>query len=126
MTVHFCVRVYANGESKHTIRDDEGLRSWLDYNRQYRPGNALFVGGVLPDPAQDKGYLSEGQAALVSAAVTAELALMGPLTAWRLEYDRSEGAEIYPERTWRRFNWPREGDEPTAALPARCTEVRDR
>ncbi|WP_327210193.1 hypothetical protein [Rhizobium leguminosarum] len=42
---HICIRIYPNGSAKYTVRDDAGLLSWLEYNRQYRGGNSLFVDG---------------------------------------------------------------------------------
>ncbi len=45
MTVFHCVRVYGNGSSKEAHRDAKGRDSWLEYNKTYRPGCALFVDG---------------------------------------------------------------------------------
>lgn len=119
MKAHLCVRVYANGEAKHTIRDSKGLESWLEYNRMFRPGNALFVDGVLPDPTMDRGYLSEEQIAQVSASLVVELAKMGPLTAWQPKYDHMERKEIYPDRGWQSFEWPQPAREPNPPGPGR-------
>lgn len=42
---HVCIRIYPDGSAKYTVRDEEGLASWLSYNRDYRGGNSLFVDG---------------------------------------------------------------------------------
>lgn len=42
---HVCIRIYPNGSAKYSVRDAAGLESWLDYNRQFRGGNSLFVDG---------------------------------------------------------------------------------
>ncbi|GJD90941.1 hypothetical protein BHAOGJBA_4485 [Methylobacterium hispanicum] len=70
MSIHVCVRVYANGEAKETVRDAEGLASWLDYNRGARPGNALFVDGVCEEG--DEGYLNRAALEIVAAELASE------------------------------------------------------
>jgi hypothetical protein len=69
--VFLCVRVYANGEARETIRDLEGVTSWLSYNRADRWGNALFVNGRLAHPS-DRGYLSEAEIRDIESILTAE------------------------------------------------------
>jgi len=78
MSVHLCVRVYASGEAKESIRDAEGLESWLSYNRQARPGNALFVDGSCA--TTDVGYLSRTHADEVASLLRSEMAtrMLGP------------------------------------------------
>ncbi len=44
-----CVRVYASGHLKYTTRDAAGLRSWLNYNKDFRGGCALFVNGIFEE-----------------------------------------------------------------------------
>lgn len=44
-----CFRFYPNMSAKFTIRDKEGMESWLAYNKEWRPGNALFIDGVHID-----------------------------------------------------------------------------
>lgn len=82
MSAHYCVRVYANGSAKHTVRDEAGLESWLAYNRRFRPGNALFVDGRCVGE-QDRGYLSPVLVRVVEAVLAAEL--------------RSESRSMIPE-----------------------------
>jgi hypothetical protein len=53
---NYCVRVYANGEAKHTYRHDEGMKTWCEYNASARFGNAQFVNGECVY----KGYFKEG------------------------------------------------------------------
>jgi hypothetical protein len=36
------------------------MLDWLKYNREFRPGNALFVNGLRPH-SSDKGYFSEAE-----------------------------------------------------------------
>lgn len=36
-----------------TIRDKEGMESWLENNKKYRPGNALYINGEY---VEDTGY----------------------------------------------------------------------
>ena len=71
MRVHFCVRVYANGDARETVRDEEGLESWLTYNRRARGGNALFVDGACAET--DRGYLSVDHVRRIEALLQAEL-----------------------------------------------------
>jgi hypothetical protein len=71
MTAHFCVRVYANGDARETVRDEEGLVSWLTYNRRARGGNALFVDGACAET--DRGYLSVDHVRRIEALLKAEL-----------------------------------------------------
>ena len=72
MPVHLCVRVYSSGDAKETARDDEGLASWLEYNRLARPGNALFVDGVCAEG--DEGYLDRDTVAGIAGQLAAEAA----------------------------------------------------
>lgn len=67
---HYLVRVYPNGQAKHTVRDAVGMRFWLEYNRQYRGGNGLFVDGKVDSP----GGLNPSKVAQVETILQAELA----------------------------------------------------
>lgn len=92
MSVHLCVRVYASGEAKESIRDAEGLESWLSYNRQARPGNALFIDGSCA--TTDLGYLSRVHADGIETILRGEMATrtVGPAArkvAGRYPDDRS-------------------------------------
>lgn len=51
----FCIRVYSNWSVKYTIRNEDGKKSWLEYNKMYRPGNTLFVNYEY---IEDTGYLT--------------------------------------------------------------------
>lgn len=42
---YVCIRFYPNFSAKFTIRDKEGMESWLAFNEQMRPGNSLFING---------------------------------------------------------------------------------
>jgi len=42
---YVCIRFYPNFSAKFTIRDKEGMESWLEYNEKMRPGNSLFING---------------------------------------------------------------------------------
>lgn len=88
MANHCCVRVYPNGQAKFTIRDEEGMTSWLSHNRSDRPGNALFVDGVLASPA-DTGGLREHEIEHVSEVLLAEIAAG--------KYDLSRAEPIGPQ-----------------------------
>ena len=66
---HICIRIYACGEAKYSVRDDAGLKSWLEYNLEARPGNTLFVDGVR---AGETGYLSGDELEAVSAFVLSQ------------------------------------------------------
>lgn len=52
--VFLCVRVYANGEARETVRDLKGVVGWLEFNRVSRPGCALFVNAELTHPDDGK------------------------------------------------------------------------
>jgi hypothetical protein len=41
---YVCVRVYPSKTIKFAVRDLEGMRSWVRYNKRHR-GNSLFVNG---------------------------------------------------------------------------------
>jgi len=69
---HYLVRVYPDGSAKWAIRDEAGMQSWLEYNRENRWGNALFVDGKLASP-KDKGQLTAEEIAIIEAALTDEL-----------------------------------------------------
>lgn len=71
MTVHLCVRVYASGGAKESLRDAEGLESWISFNRKARPGNALFVDGTCAET--DRGYLSRAHVAEIEALLVSEM-----------------------------------------------------
>lgn len=43
-----CTRLYASGNTIVDYRTD--VETWLEYNRLYRPGCALFVNGELRTP----------------------------------------------------------------------------
>lgn len=62
----FCVRVYANGDMKCSMRDREGRDSWVQYNKVFRFGNGLFVNGLCVAP----GYLDSSQVQQVEAALS--------------------------------------------------------
>ncbi len=49
-----CVRVYNNGESTTETLEWGKMMAWLNYNRLFRPGVALFV----DDSCKQTGYLS--------------------------------------------------------------------
>ena len=67
---HVCIRIYANGSAKYTVRDDAGTESWLSFNREYRPGNTLVVDGEV----LERGYLSGAElAAIVEFVLDKEL-----------------------------------------------------
>ena len=104
MSAHLCVRVYANGQATYTIRDQKGVKSWLDHNRHYRPGNALFVDCKIVGPT-DSGYLNEREVSLVEASLRESLADMGTLVPWKPAYDPGEGRAIYPEKGMRSFDF---------------------
>jgi hypothetical protein len=53
-----CVRIYPNGEVKYSVRDEEGTKSWLEYNSVYRFGNTLFINRVYQEKT---GYVRPGQ-----------------------------------------------------------------
>ena len=72
MTNHYCVRVYPTGEAKDTIRDDDGMNGWVEYNRKWRPGNALFVNGELATP-RDRGTLSDPEINYISDVIKSEM-----------------------------------------------------
>lgn len=67
----YCVRVYPDGSAKYTIRDEDGLLSWLVYNHIYRPGNALFVDSfpIVESP----GYFSDDALAHVQARMSRQM-----------------------------------------------------
>ena len=65
-----CVRVYANGGAKETVRDQAGMESWIEYNRQFRGGNALIVNGVCQ--FKDHGYLSDQAIAFIEETLKGE------------------------------------------------------
>lgn len=88
MPNHYCVRVYPNGEAKHTVRDEAGLESWLDYNRRFR-GNALFVDGKLAGPG-DHGGLDRDLIEHVESVLTDELSR----NLWDLRRKDTLGAQI--------------------------------
>ena len=69
--VFLCVRVYPDGDRRETVRTLEGMIDWLKFNREYRPGNALFVNGVRPH-STDSGYLSEKECRAVKEILTRE------------------------------------------------------
>lgn len=122
MTNHYCVRVYPNGEAKYTVRDEDGLASWLEHNRSDRPGNALFVDGRLASPS-DTGGVRADHIDFVEGILLEELARgvhdltskdgIGP----QVEFfggmaHRYHGycAELYRER----FRWPEPDTVPKA------------
>lgn len=72
MSAHVCVRVYASGDAKASIRDAEGLASWLSFNRESRPGNALFVDGTCADA--DLGSISRAHASEIEILLRKEMA----------------------------------------------------
>lgn len=72
MSTHLCVRVYASGDAKESLRDAEGLESWLSFNRQARPGNALFVDGTCA--GSDRGYISRAHVDEIGILLRNEMA----------------------------------------------------
>jgi hypothetical protein len=72
MTIHYCVRVYANLSANHTRRDKAGMKSWLDYNRTARPGCALFIDGRIAGP-DDSGALSPVAIQAIEAALLQDI-----------------------------------------------------
>lgn len=72
MSTYLCVRVYASGDAKESVRDVEGLESWLSYNRQARPGNALFIDGTCA--GSDRGYLSRAHVDAIEILLRDEMA----------------------------------------------------
>lgn len=43
--MHVTIGVYKNGQYKYNIVRDEDLDNHITYNKNYRPGRALFVDG---------------------------------------------------------------------------------
>ncbi len=67
---HICIRIYANGSAKYTVRDDEGLAKWVEFNKEFRPGNTLVVDGTVVQ----NGYMSGTELeAIVKFAVKQKL-----------------------------------------------------
>ena len=50
-----CVRVYLNGSMQRSYWDGDSIDDWIEYNKGYRSGTALFVNGACVA----RGYLSE-------------------------------------------------------------------
>lgn len=42
----WCVRIYANADRVESYRTATEAAEWTDFNRTFRPGNALFIDGV--------------------------------------------------------------------------------
>lgn len=59
---HVCIRIYANGSARYSVRDADGATSWLSHNLEFRPGNTLVVDGEV---ISDTGYLSGAEKAAV-------------------------------------------------------------
>lgn len=96
MATHTCIRIYANGSAKYTVRDDAGLASWLDRNVNDRPGNSLFVDG---DHIEGTGYLEGEQLEQVSKFVL-EQAIENPQVrraARTRDPDSGKVGMFYPE-----------------------------
>jgi hypothetical protein len=55
MNTYTCTRVYNNGDRVTVIRIGEAALEWLEYNKTWRFGNALFVNGICEYP----GYLDK-------------------------------------------------------------------
>ena len=53
MQKYVCMRFYANMSGNYTIRDKEGMESWLENNKKNRPGNALYIDGEY---VENTGY----------------------------------------------------------------------
>jgi hypothetical protein len=51
--VKTCIRVYNNGERVEAQCDEQEAKKWLEFNKVYRFGCALFIDGVC----QHRGYL---------------------------------------------------------------------
>lgn len=56
-----CVRIYANGETRVTHWSYSEAAEWLEYNRKFRPGNALFMNGLC----RAYGYFSKAKCAAI-------------------------------------------------------------
>ncbi len=59
MKIHTTIGVYANGDYKSNGVNPEHLEEHIQYNKDYRPGRALFVDGVCVN----QGYLSDEEVA---------------------------------------------------------------
>jgi hypothetical protein len=46
VTIHHTVGVYPDGSMKHNGVPDDHLAAHIAYNKEFRPGRALFVDGV--------------------------------------------------------------------------------
>lgn len=68
-TEHQCVRVYANGTRVVERRSPHQLNGWLEHNKLFRFGNALFVDGVC----HANGYLSVETCNGIAAELKASL-----------------------------------------------------
>lgn len=66
-----CHRVYANGDVKYTVRDLDGLKSWLEYNLICRGGNRLYVNGEAVNyfDGSKTGYLRGPNALAADMAI---------------------------------------------------------
>lgn len=66
-----CHRVYANGDVKYTVRDLDGLKSWLEYNLICRGGNRLYVNGEAVNyfDGSKTGYLRGANALAADMAI---------------------------------------------------------
>jgi hypothetical protein len=42
-------RLYPNGDVTQLPLQPDEVEGWLEYNRKYRPGTALFLDGVLQE-----------------------------------------------------------------------------
>lgn len=57
-----CTRVYLNGNYIADTYEDHEIQAWLNYNKTYRPGCALFVNAEC----HHKGYLLDESCAEIS------------------------------------------------------------
>ena len=71
--MYCCVRVYNNGQRVTEWHDEDTLFEWLDYNKTFRPGTALFVEGKC----EAEGYLGPARC----RAIEAELRPVPPVVS---------------------------------------------
>ncbi len=57
-----CTRVYLNGNYITDTYSDNEIQAWLEYNKTYRPGCALFINAEC----QYTGYLIDESCAEIS------------------------------------------------------------
>jgi len=67
-THNLCFRIYPDGSAKYGIFNKGQVVSWLEYNRTYRPDNALFVNS-RPLCINDYGSFSADEIEKLSASI---------------------------------------------------------